>query len=60
MSEAGLTRLADNLAVALKEHGVQVFVMSPGFVQTEMTEEVPEDFKAQVPGRPLRIPGSCV
>ena len=43
VSKAGLVRLADNLAEALKDKGIQVFTISPGLVRTEMTKDIPED-----------------
>ncbi len=36
-SKAAVMRLTDNLAVELKEHGVFVFALRPGFVRTEMS-----------------------
>jgi NAD(P)-dependent dehydrogenase (short-subunit alcohol dehydrogenase family) len=37
-SKAAVMRLTENLAVELKEHGVFVFALRPGFVRTEMSE----------------------
>jgi NAD(P)-dependent dehydrogenase (short-subunit alcohol dehydrogenase family) len=37
-SKAAVMRLTENLAVELKEHGVKVFALRPGFVRTTMSE----------------------
>lgn len=37
-SKAAVMRLTETLAVELKEHGVFVFALRPGFVRTEMSE----------------------
>jgi NAD(P)-dependent dehydrogenase (short-subunit alcohol dehydrogenase family) len=37
-SKAGVMRLTETLAVELKEHGVMVFALRPGFVRTDMSE----------------------
>jgi 3-oxoacyl-[acyl-carrier protein] reductase len=37
-SKAALGRFSEILAVALKEHGIAVFLISPGLVRTAMTE----------------------
>jgi len=47
VSKAALVRLTDSTAAAAKEHGVYVFVISPGLVKTDMTdnpffEDVPD------------------
>lgn len=41
VSKAALVRLTDSTAEAVKEHGVYVFVISPGLVRTDMTKDVP-------------------
>jgi 3-oxoacyl-[acyl-carrier protein] reductase len=38
-SKAAANRLGETLADAVREHGVSVFVISPGLVRTEMTSE---------------------
>ncbi|MGJ3240346.1 MAG: SDR family NAD(P)-dependent oxidoreductase [Anaerolineae bacterium] len=48
VSKAALVRLTDSTAIAAKEYGVSVFVVSPGLVKTDMTDvpafdDVPED-----------------
>lgn len=48
VSKAALMRLTDSFAVAAKEYGVSVFVISPGLVRTDMTnipvfDDVPDD-----------------
>lgn len=40
-SKAGLARFADALRLALKPHGVQVTLVSPGFVDTAAARRVP-------------------
>lgn len=55
-SKAGLVRLSDNLAVALKEKGIQVFCISPGMVKTDMTADVPDEF-ADVDWTPIEKSG---
>lgn len=43
-SKAAVWRLGDTLARQLEPHGIPVFVISPGLVRTEMTEQVfPDD-----------------
>jgi NAD(P)-dependent dehydrogenase (short-subunit alcohol dehydrogenase family) len=37
-SKAAVMRLTETLAVELKEHGVMVFALRPGFVRTDMSE----------------------
>jgi NAD(P)-dependent dehydrogenase (short-subunit alcohol dehydrogenase family) len=37
-SKAAVMRLTETLAVELKEHGVKVFALRPGFVRTDMSE----------------------
>jgi len=39
-SKAGLNAMSQSLAQALAPHGVRVFVVAPGFVETEMAERV--------------------
>jgi len=41
VSKAALMRLTDSMAVAAKDTGVAVFVISPGLVLTDMTKDVP-------------------
>ncbi len=38
VSKTALIRLSENLALETKEHGVQVFAISPGTVRTALTE----------------------
>ncbi len=61
VSKAALTRLTDNLAEGLKSYGIPVFIISPGFVKTEMTKDIPEDFLANVNWTPIEKSGElCV
>ncbi|HEX6927838.1 MAG TPA: SDR family NAD(P)-dependent oxidoreductase [Gammaproteobacteria bacterium] len=41
-SKAGLNSLSQSLAVALAKHNIQVFVVAPGFVATEMVRDLLE------------------
>lgn len=41
-SKAGLNSLSQSLAVALAKHNIQVFVVAPGFVATEMVKDLLE------------------
>lgn len=41
VSKAALMRLTDSIALAVKDKGVQVFVISPGMVKTDMTDAIP-------------------
>ena len=60
-SKAALVRLADNLAVALKEHSVYVFTISPGLVRTEMTRDIPDEFVKNSDWTPIERSGAlCV
>lgn len=40
VGKAAVTRLGENLAEELTDHGVAVFNLAPGFVRTTMTEDV--------------------
>jgi NAD(P)-dependent dehydrogenase (short-subunit alcohol dehydrogenase family) len=42
-SKAALGRFSETLAAALRPHGVHVFLISPGLVRTEMTEQFGDD-----------------
>jgi 3-oxoacyl-[acyl-carrier protein] reductase len=42
-SKAALYRFGEGLALQLEEHGVPVFTISPGLVQTDMTERFGQD-----------------
>jgi NAD(P)-dependent dehydrogenase (short-subunit alcohol dehydrogenase family) len=60
-SKAGLVRLGDNLAAALKEHGIAVFTISPALVRTEMTKDIPDEFAADAEWTPIEKPAQlCV
>jgi NAD(P)-dependent dehydrogenase (short-subunit alcohol dehydrogenase family) len=48
-SKAALLRLSDSLAVSVREHGIRVFAISPGWVWTQMTEEALEVMKENIP-----------
>jgi 3-oxoacyl-[acyl-carrier protein] reductase len=52
-SKAGLVGLARSLARELGSRGITVNVVAPGFVETDMTLELPEEkraeYKAQIP-----------
>jgi NAD(P)-dependent dehydrogenase (short-subunit alcohol dehydrogenase family) len=42
-SKAALYRMGEGLARQLEPHGIAAFTISPGLVQTEMTDQFPED-----------------
>jgi 3-oxoacyl-[acyl-carrier protein] reductase len=42
-SKAALYRFGEGLALQLEEHGIPVFTISPGLVQTDMTQRFGED-----------------
>lgn len=55
-SKAAVMRLTENLAVELKEHGVFVFALRPGFVRTEMSEfQLSEEGRRWQPGTARRF-----
>jgi NAD(P)-dependent dehydrogenase (short-subunit alcohol dehydrogenase family) len=39
VSKTALFRLSENLAAEMREHGIQVFAIHPGFVHTDMVED---------------------
>ncbi len=39
-SKAGLNAMSQSLAVALAPHGISVHIIAPGFVETEMAEDI--------------------
>jgi NAD(P)-dependent dehydrogenase (short-subunit alcohol dehydrogenase family) len=51
-SKAAAYRLADILARQLEPHGIAVFVISPGLVRTEMTEDI---FSEDAPWTPPEL-----
>jgi len=40
-SKAAVARLTDSLALAVAEHGIDVFCLSPGLVETDMSRDAP-------------------
>ena len=46
-SKSGLVGMARSLARELGSRGITANVVAPGFVETDMTEELPEDLKAK-------------
>jgi 3-oxoacyl-[acyl-carrier protein] reductase len=58
-SKAGLLGLTRSLAKELGPRGITVNAVSPGFIETDMTSDLPEDLKAKVLGQaPLGRLGS--
>ncbi len=58
-SKGGLIALTKTTARELGRRGINVNAVAPGFIQTVMTEEMPEDAKAKVSGQiPLERLGS--
>jgi NAD(P)-dependent dehydrogenase (short-subunit alcohol dehydrogenase family) len=47
VSKCAVIRLTENLAAETREHGVSLFVISPGFVRTAMTESGAESPEAE-------------
>ena len=43
--------MSQSLAQALATHGVFFYVVAPGFVETEMTDALPEEKKAEYLGQ---------
>lgn len=58
-SKAGLVGLSKSLAQEFAGRGLTVNVVAPGFIETDMTAEVPEEARARMQERiPLQRPGS--
>ena len=50
-AKAGLIGLTKTIGVEIARKGVTVNAVAPGFIETEMTADVPEDVLAAVPAR---------
>ncbi|TAH38471.1 MAG: beta-ketoacyl-ACP reductase [Planctomycetota bacterium] len=50
-AKAGLHGLARSVALELGSRGITVNVVAPGYIQTEMTEDLPEAAKAALTGK---------
>lgn len=67
-SKAGIIGLTKSLAKEMGQRGITVNAVAPGFIQTKMTEDLPEEVKeaylAQIPlrkfGNPEDIAKACV
>lgn len=62
-AKAGLIALTRTAAVEVARRGVTINAVAPGFIRTEMTENVPEELLAAVPARRLGSPeevAACV
>ncbi len=67
-AKAGLIGLSKTVAKEFGSRGITCNVVAPGFIETDMTEALPEDFKAQVIktapagrlGSPEDIASACV
>jgi 3-oxoacyl-[acyl-carrier protein] reductase len=62
-AKAGLIALTRTSAVEVARRGVTINAVAPGFIETEMTEGVPEQLLAAVPARRLGSPeevAACV
>ena len=60
-SKAGLVGMARSMARELGSRSITANVVAPGYVETDMTAELPEEQKAayqqQIPLQPLRVAG---
>ncbi|MBN1754686.1 3-oxoacyl-[acyl-carrier-protein] reductase [bacterium] len=57
-SKAGLIGFTKTLAQELGSRGITVNALAPGYIQTRMTQELPEEVKAKfLEGIPLKRPG---
>lgn len=56
VSKAGLSMVAQSFAVTLAEHGINVYEIRPGIVETDMTERVKEKYDALIAGGLLLQP----
>ena len=62
-AKAGLIALTKTSAVEVARRGITINAVAPGFIETEMTEDVPEQLLAAVPARRLGSPeevAACV
>ncbi|XFA98126.1 3-oxoacyl-[acyl-carrier-protein] reductase [Candidatus Izemoplasma sp. B36] len=67
-SKAGIIGLTKSLAKEFGSRGVRVNAIAPGFIETEMTNELPDNVKAeylkQIPlnklGNPIDVANACV
>lgn len=62
-AKAGLIALTKTSAVEVARRGVTINAVAPGFIETEMTESVPEELLSAVPARRLGSPeevAACV
>lgn len=50
-SKAGMTGFTKSLAVEVGSRGITVNCVAPGFIETDMTAELPDDIKTQMLGR---------
>ena len=47
-SKAGLNSLTQSLALALGNHGIAVTAVAPGYVETALTDVLPEDVRGMI------------
>lgn len=58
-SKAGILGFTKSIAMELGSRNIRVNAIAPGFIETEMTAKIPEDFrKAWVEKIPLKRPGT--
>jgi 3-oxoacyl-[acyl-carrier protein] reductase len=50
-AKAGLIALTKTAAVEVARRGITINAVAPGFIETDMTAEVPKDVLAAVPAR---------
>jgi len=62
-AKAGLLALTRNAAVEVARRGITINAVAPGWIDTDMTADVPQDLLAQVPARRAGTPSevaACV
>jgi 3-oxoacyl-[acyl-carrier protein] reductase len=58
-SKAGLIGFSKSVAIELGPRNIRCNVVAPGFIETDMTSNLPEDIKKQwINDIPLRRPGT--
>ena len=62
-SKAGIVAFSKSLAIEYARKNININCVSPGFIKTEMTEQINEEFKknliAKIPSGTLGTGGGC-